>query len=166
MLLLTTKLLLNPTQENEAAIKGLDYIANLIVVYRWQEKTYLRDDEAASEFKDLVKPLYIKVLEYEANLLIHMKQRPLKRWAKDIFQAGDWSNHVATIQLLDDNCKNVTNAIAGVLTEKWRYEEREWRNKLLQQPRKDEEKSNIRALYSKYEAGKNVNPERITGTCE
>ena len=45
-------------------------------------------------------------------------------------------------------------------------EERKWQAQLLQQPRQDEERRNIRKLYLNYEAGKNVNPERIPGTCE
>jgi len=163
------KLLLNPTLENEAAIKGLDYIANLIVVYRWQEKTYLHNnhnDNASSDFMNLAKPLYTKILEYEATLLVHIQQKPLKQWAKDVFGANDWTGRVTSIQLLDAKCREVTNAIAGVRAKDWRNEEREWQNKLLQQPRQDEESHNIRTLYSNYETGKNVNPERITGTCE
>lgn len=159
------KLLLKPTEENEAAIKGLNCIANLIVVYRWQEKLYLHDN-AASEFRDLAKPLYTKILEYEATLLVHIQQKPLKQWTKDVFGFNDWTSHVASIQLLDANCRDVTNSIASVRAKEWRDEERKWQDKLLQQPRQDEERRNIKTLYSNYEAGKNVNPERITGTCE
>ncbi|MCJ1247609.1 hypothetical protein MMC30_004824 [Trapelia coarctata] len=159
-------LLLNPTQENEAAIKGLDYIANLIVVYRWQEKNYLHASDASSDFMNFAKPLYTRILEYEATLLVHIQQKPLIHWAKDVFGANDWTGRVTSIQLLDANCRSVTNAIAGVRAIEWRNEEREWQNNLLQQPRQDNERQIIRTLYSNYETDKNVNPERITGTCE
>jgi len=112
------------------------------------------------------KPLYTKILEYEATLLVHIQQKPLKRWVKDVFGPTDWTSRATSIQLLDANCRSVTNTIAGIRAEEWRKGEREWQNQLLQQPRQDKERQNIRTLYSNYETGKNVNPERITGTCE
>lgn len=60
----------------------------------------------------------------------------------------------------------MTNAIARVRAVEWRDEERKWQDKLLQQPRQDEEKRNLKFLYSNYGVGKNINPERISGTCE
>ena len=119
-----------------------------------------------SDFKDSAIRLYTTILEYEATLLVHMHQNPPKRWVRNVFQAGGWSSRVKTIQLRDAECRDVANAIAGVRAKEWRDEERKWQDKLLQQPRQDEEKCHIRTLYSNYEAGKNVNPERISGTCE
>ena len=56
------------------------------------------------------------------------------------------------------------DAIATDRINKWREEECDWQLKLLQQPR-EEEKRNIRSLYSNYEADKNLNPDRVEGTC-
>lgn len=83
-----------------------------------------------------------------------------------MFQAGDWSKRVNTIRLLDSKCREVTNSIAELRATEWRREERTWQDELLQQPRDDEEKCNIQKLYSNYKASKNVNPDRIPGTCE
>lgn len=101
-------------------------------------------------------------------LLVHMHRNPPKRWAKNVFQSGDWSSRITSIQQSDTNCRDVTNAIAANRASHWRGEEREWQEKLLQQLCQDgdEERRNIRTLYSNYEAGKNVNLERIQGTCE
>ncbi|MCJ1402755.1 hypothetical protein MMC11_005976, partial [Xylographa trunciseda] len=159
-------LLLSPTQENEAAIKGLDEITVLIVVYEWKEKLYVHNGDVVSDFRNQAIRLYTMILEYAATLLVHMSQNAPKRWVRDVFQAGDWSSRIASIQRLDASCRDVTNAIADVRTKAWRDEERRWQEKLLQQPRQHEEKRHIRMLYSNYEAGKNVNPERISGTCE
>ena len=135
-----------------------------MIVYRWQEKSYMQ----VSDFKDLAIRLYIAILEYEATLLLHVHQNPPKRWARDVFQAGDWSSRMTSIQQRDTNCRDVTNAIATTRAEEWRDEEREWQDQLLRQLRQDgdEERRNVRTLYSNYELGKNVNPERIPGTCE
>ncbi|MCJ1384636.1 hypothetical protein MMC17_007754, partial [Xylographa soralifera] len=158
-------LLLSPTEENEAAIKGLDYIANLMIVYQWKEKIYLRDGDAVSDFKDQATRLYTMILEYAATLLVHMHQNPPKRWVRDVFQAGDWSLRLKSIQERDSSCRDVTNAIAAVRAKQWQDEERRWYEKLLQQPRQDEERRHIRTLYSNYNADKNIIPERISGTC-
>ncbi|MCJ1238217.1 hypothetical protein MMC14_006206 [Varicellaria rhodocarpa] len=94
-------LLLNPTQGNEAPIRGLNYIANLIVVYRWQEKIYLHDDDASSDFRDLAERLDTKILEYEATLLIHTQQNLPKRWVRNVFQAGYWASQVEIMKSYD-----------------------------------------------------------------
>ena len=78
--LIVAQLLLNPTQENEAAIKGLDYIANLIIAYRWQEKSY----QQVSDFAGSVVHLYTAILEYDATLLVHTRRNPPKRWLKNV----------------------------------------------------------------------------------
>ena len=147
-------------------MKGLDYVTNLLIVYKWQEKTYLQDIDAGPAFKGPAIRLYTRILEYEATLLIHIHQNAPKQWARDIFQAGDWSDRMASIQQCDVNCQKVTNAIDSLRAKEWREEERNWQNELLQLPRQDRDKRCVRALYSNYEAGKNVNPERISGTCE
>ncbi|MCJ1432221.1 hypothetical protein MMC27_001577 [Xylographa pallens] len=159
-------LLLSPTEENEAAIKGLDYVTNLMIVYEWKEKIYLHDGDAVLEFKDQATRLYTMILDYAATLLVHMHQYPPKRWARDVFQAGDWDSRIKSIQERDTSCRDVTDAIAAVRAKQWQNEERRWYEKLLQQPRQDEERSHIRTLYSNYNADKNINPERIAGTCE
>ena len=166
---MTGKLLLNPSLENEAAIRGLDYIANLMIVYRWQEKAYLGDDDhdAVSDFQDSTKRLYSKILEFEATLLVYMHRNLSERWVRGVIKADDWTSRLEHIKLCEAQCRNVTNAIDGVQVKNWRrVEEQKWQERLIQQPRKAEEKSNIRMLYSNYEAGKNVNPEATPGTCQ
>ncbi|KAL8724506.1 MAG: hypothetical protein Q9181_006794 [Wetmoreana brouardii] len=160
-------LLLNPTQEHEAAQKGLEYIINLMAVYEWQEKTYLRADDAAlSNLRSRVIRLYSMILDYEATLLIYQYERSTRRWTKSVFNAGDWSSRVQDIRTHEANCKALTNVISEARTERWREEERQWQYELLRQPRQEEERRHIRMLYSNYEQSKNVNPERIPGTCE
>ena len=137
-----------------------------MAVYEWREKTYLPYSDVAPAFKDSVIKLYTKILDYEATLLAHLDQNALGQWAETVLKAGDWSSRVRDIREQDANCKDVITAIAEYLRTEWREEERKWQEKLLQQPRLDEESRDIRKLHSNYEAGKNVNPERVPGTCE
>lgn len=166
MKMIKAKLLLNPSQEDEAAKKGLDYIVVLMAVYEWQEKTYLHYDRSPPDLKTLVIRLYTLILEFKASLLIHFRKSALKQYAQAVFHAGDWSGRVKDIQELDAHCRAMTNAVADARTVEWRSEEREWQHALLQQPRQEEEDRYIKMLYSNYEQGKNANPERISGTCE
>ncbi|KAL8724321.1 MAG: hypothetical protein Q9181_006880 [Wetmoreana brouardii] len=160
-------LLLNPIQEQEAAQKGLDHIIVLMAVYEWHEKTYLSDkDPALSNLGTCVIALYSMILEYEATLLVHLHKRSPSQWAASVLSGGEWSGLLSDIQKQDANCRDVASAIAGARTVAWRKEERQWQDELLQQPRQEEERRHIRMLYSNYEQGKNVNPERISGTCE
>ena len=160
------KLFLNSAEEHDSAMKGLSYVINLIMVYRWQEKIYLNDAEASPDFERLVRPLYTEILEYIARLLVHHKRSTSERWAKDAFSLGSWSDQVESIRALDVKCKDVTNVIAVARARDWRNKERTWQERLIRQPRLDREKENIWKLYSNYEAHKNLNPSRIKGTCE
>ena len=109
----------------------------------------------------------MKILEYEANLLIHMHHKPPRRRAKDVFKTGDWKDRLTEIKKLDDDCSLLTNVIIDYRTKAWREEERDWQADLLKQPRKEQERLNIKKLYINYKAVKNdCNPTRVPGTCE
>ncbi|KAL8688257.1 MAG: hypothetical protein Q9218_005787 [Villophora microphyllina] len=151
--------------ESEAAEKGLEYVVVLMEVYEWHEKTYLLHN-ALPDLQRLMIRLYVLLLEYQALLLVNLHKRAPAQWARAVFNSGDWSTRVKDIQSQDAHCRDLTNAIDGKRTVEWRDEERRWQRELLQQPRQDEENRHIRMLYSNYEQGKNVNPERIQGTCK
>ena len=133
------QLLLSPTQENGAAIEGLDCIIHLMTIYKWQENIYLSKDPRM-DLIDSMKNLYVKILEYEATLLIHVHQNPPKRWVRDVFKAGDWLDRMKDIQKLDSRCRELTNAIAARRTQQWKEEEQQWQSDLLEQPREERQK--------------------------
>ena len=162
------KLLLSPTEENEAAIKGLSDIANLMLIYRWKEIRYLRHDNvpASSDFKSQTQPLYTKMLEYEARLVVHRHKASLKRFVSDVFQHGRWTDLIKTIRDLDEKCTKVTDAISVVQARSQVNKTQKWQDKLLQQPRQEKEHENIKRLYSNYQAAKDLNPSRVLGTCQ
>lgn len=147
-------------------LQELMLISKSTTVYRWQDKIYLSDDHTSTDYKELTVGLYTSILRYEATLLVHLRNGSLKRWANNVFSAGDWSDLTKQIQQKDTNCRDVAKAIANHRTKEWREEERTWRDELLQWPRQEKEQSHLQMLYSNYEMGKNVNPERIGGTCE
>ena len=117
-------------------MEGLDYITHLMALYKWREKSYL-DKDPPLDLVELMKNVYVKILEYEATLLNHMHRAPLKRWVKDISEAGDWSSRTASIKELDTRCGKLIDAIAEDQALIWREEERCWQDGLLQQPRKE-----------------------------
>ena len=128
-------------------------------VYGRQEQSSCQTTGDESEYKESVITLYASILKYEATLLVHLQRNPVKGWATNVFSAGEWTKHAKNVQELDGRCR----AIAHVIV---RDEDRRWQHEILQQPRREEESRNLRMLYSNYEAGKNVNPERIVGTCQ
>lgn len=88
-------LLLNSTQESEAAAKGLDSIGNLILIYRWREKAYLNDNDAKTDFIDTAKVVYTKILEWDASLLIHLEKSAPACFVNNLSQSGNLSSLVA-----------------------------------------------------------------------
>ena len=159
------KLLINPHQESEASQKGLADVSTLMTVYEWQEKTYLQHDDARSSFKDSLISLYTMILTYEAALLAHIRHNSPRQWIDSIVKAGDWTSRLEDIREQDAKCRLITTAISEHLRSRWHNEEIKWQQDLLQQPRLAEESSDLRKLHSNYEAGKNVNPDRVPGTC-
>lgn len=143
----------------------MNYIVNLMARYVWKEKVYLNED-AASDFTRLVKPLYTQIIDYQATLLVHMYRNPPRRWVKNVFKAGDWENRIKRIKELDFECEQLTGDIDIGRAQQWREDERQWQQGLLRQHRNEKEKENLRKLYSNYESGKNANPMRVAGTCE
>ncbi|KAI4089629.1 MAG: hypothetical protein L6R37_008017 [Teloschistes peruensis] len=128
-------LLLNPSQEREAAQKGLNYVVVLMEVYRWNETSYIRRDNVPGLQRRIVR-LYVLLLEYQATLLINLHRKAPAQWARAVFESGDWSSRVKDIQGQDAHCKDLINAVTGSQTIDWRDEERRWQRELLQQPRR------------------------------
>ena len=140
-------------------MEGLAFIIHLMRVYRRQEESRSHTIEDESDYKESIINLYTSILEYEMMLLAHVSQSSVKGWVKDVFEPTDWTKRAKATQQLDLRCKE----IASVITQD---ENRRWQDELLQQPRREEQRHHIRILYSNYEAGKNVNPDRIAGTCQ
>ncbi len=137
-----------------------------MAIYEWQEKTYLQYDDIASHLRDSIVRLYTMIWDYQATLLVHLHKKSPNRWANAVFNSGDWSIRVKDIQEQDARCGALAKVIADNLVEVGRKQEQERWDLLFQKHREEEEQSHIKMLYSNYQAGKNVNPERISGTCQ
>jgi hypothetical protein len=155
------------TTENDAAIEGLNFITILLSEYKWKQRIYLSGGgEASQDFAASARKLYAAILEYVALLCVHLKHPALKRFQRNVLKAGDWASRLSSLKQLDSACRRVTEVIETSRAYQWRIEEQEWQQKLLDQPRRAEDKANLRALYSDYESAKNFNEVRIPGTCE
>jgi len=157
----------NSTTENDAAIEGLNYITILLSEYKWKQRIYLSEGgDASQDFIARARKLYTSILEYEALLCVHLRHPALKRFQRNLLKAGDWKDRLNSLKQLDSACRKVTEVIEASRAYQWQTEEQEWQQKLLDQPRKAEDKANLQALYSNYESAKNFNEVRIPGTCE
>ena len=58
-------------------MEGLDYIIYFMALYKWREKSYFNKDSFL-DLVELMKNVYIKILEYEATLLDYMYKFSLK----------------------------------------------------------------------------------------
>ena len=168
-------LFLASTQENEAALEGVNYIATIIVEYLWREACYMpsspdgspqNSHQAAQDFSIATIKLYASVLEFEANLMMHTDHAALRRLGRNILKAADWSNRLKQLKALDTACRKIIDALDLARAIDWKAEERKWQQAMLDQPRLAAEKSDMRKLYSGYEAAKNFNSIRTPGTLD
>ena len=69
-------------------IEGLSSISDLLRLYKLKERLYLQvaDKPAHSDFVQAVVELYSNIFEYQARLICHLSQSPLKRSTSQAIQ--------------------------------------------------------------------------------
>lgn len=106
------------------------------------------------------------IWDYQATLLVHLHKKSPNQWANAIFNSGDWESRIKDVQEQNARCGALAKVIADYLIGGGRKQEKERWDLLFQNHREAEEQSHIRMLYSNYQTDKNVNPDRISGTCQ
>ena len=114
------KLLLNPTKQDEDAIKGLDRICTVLLQYRVIEKTYFMDDgtrkksqvdgDLYSHFQNNTIKLYRQILGYQFRLATHYCRKIGSKYLRDVFLKDNWKDlldEINTIVADGDNDRQV-----------------------------------------------------------
>ncbi len=170
-------------------INGLELMTDLIPLYEIRTELYLHADHR-NEFKQRIKfedsiiILYSAILEYQVRLMCHLSRISGERALRNILKTDPWTDWLQSVNDADLMCGKFTGLIDtsreiksradqyqqmehsfrvqhGILRalEDWRMEQKsdlqdEIDTKLLQE------------LSSNYREGKDLNPERVPGTCE
>jgi len=95
----TCQLVLNPSKSDAARAKGLEEIANILSRYSGRQTIYRVRYEGKSqptitedpdlwlthrEYRDALKELYVKVLAFQATIIVFLSENALKRISADM----------------------------------------------------------------------------------
>ncbi|TVY81859.1 Ankyrin-3 [Lachnellula suecica] len=93
--------------EDEDAIGGLEKIAGIIARYRIVEDAFLCNPKTAPTYSDFIRPLYMKILEYQAIAAQYFGRHTLTRFGVGMIGSTDWNGALSSIDGLDDKSRGL-----------------------------------------------------------
>lgn len=167
---------------NKAMIEGFNTLSNMQIFWKACEETYLTSSNSQiyHTLKRPLEELYSFIIEYQARIICHIAKLPVSRIVKWVTWSDKWIEMMQRIQNLDQNCLvHITEgkraeidlnrkAQLEVLQKQVTFQE-----ELLQDTKNNKQDdierkllgdfSSVSGDYARY---KNINPERVPGTCE
>ncbi|RYP67000.1 hypothetical protein DL771_007496 [Monosporascus sp. 5C6A] len=178
-------LLTSGTTQNEAMLRGFNSTSDVQVYWGIFEKTHLRSSHR-QHYQDLLEPLaklYSHVIEYQARVICHLSSAQLSRAWQNV--AGyDWAGKAGEINELSTLCSGlISHEKEAEIRERWNGQLQEMQQsraildeicRILEDGGRQtqriyenqQEKELLHNLASDYEGYKNINPQRVAGTCE
>ena len=167
-------------------IEGLSSISDLLRLYKLKERLYLRvvDKPAHPDFVQAVVELYSNIFEYQARLVCHLSQSPLKRGIRGTLELDDWRGMMKRIKTSSDSCTQYctlsdrtrekeffdsesTHMLQSLDIQKRILDMFETSKASRQQDRRDDQEAELlETLASDYKSDKDSVSARVPGTCE
>ncbi|KAM0512667.1 hypothetical protein ACHAPE_008692 [Trichoderma viride] len=167
---------------NKAMLEGFNTLSNIQIFWKACEETYLTSSSSQSyhTLKGPLEELYSFIIEYQARIICHITKLPISRILKWVTGSDNWTEMMQRIQNLDQNCLvYITEgkraeidlnrkAQLDVIRKQVILQEELLRD-IKNNKRDDIERkflgdlSSVSGDYARY---KNINPERVPGTCE
>jgi ankyrin repeat domain-containing protein 50 len=114
------QLLLNPSQQLQDAIGGLDAIPDILCRYRVYEIIYRQRQKTSPEVKSLdisfekqVTTIYQLVLEYQARAFCQFSRRKIDQYVRDVVKADAWKAMLDDMKSCDLECEKTAQALGG-----------------------------------------------------
>lgn len=84
-------LLLNASSENDAMMKGLDFISYFLPLHSYKAPIYLLDKNEVThpQFSKPFQELYTSIFEYQIGLFCHLSDTAVKRLARNVLMLND-----------------------------------------------------------------------------
>ncbi|MCJ1260613.1 hypothetical protein MMC22_000475 [Lobaria immixta] len=179
-------LLLNSSKQTEAMLTGLNFVTDILRLYKIREEIYRHSVEKPdhSDFGNAIVELYTDILEYQARLIHHLSLSSFKRGIQNTFECHDWSGMLNKVHNSDARCtgymalfdkekehrfymEQSSQIEQSVDVQKLILELFEASQHTTQQHRQDENEAKLlRTLASDYKSDKDSIPTRVAGTCE
>ncbi|KAM6476251.1 hypothetical protein HDV62DRAFT_396184 [Trichoderma sp. SZMC 28011] len=175
------KLLVCGAKYNEGMLDGFGSISDMQMFWKSYEETYMGrpDTKSYQALKDLLAKLYSFIIEYQARVICHLSNAQLSRAWKSMMGPDDWDNTIKPAKELHDMCLCLVDRVhKDVIQTKMDSQLQEIQKsrivqeemlQVIKEDREDEKErkllSDLAATSGDYERYKNINPERVPGTC-
>ncbi|OJI83267.1 hypothetical protein ASPTUDRAFT_202493 [Aspergillus tubingensis CBS 134.48] len=169
------------TQEG-TMLKGFNYTTDLQIYWQVCEESYFKSENNEGHYLSLVEPLaklYSYIVEYQARTICYLSGPQKTRAWRSMTGSDDWSATIERIEKQDQmqESQTILHDIRKILREgenqARKVHEDEAERALLQDltsafsdPSRSHAESSCEAQYAGLESYKNLNPERVPGTCE
>ena len=167
-------------------IEGLSSISDLLRLYKLKERLYLQiaDKPAHPDFVQAVVELYSNIFEYQARLICHLSQSPLRRGIRGTLELDDWRGMMKRVETSSDSCTQYctlsdrtrekeffdsesTHMLQSLDIQKRILDMFEASRASRQQDRQDDQEAELlETLASDYKSDKDSVSARVPGTCE
>lgn len=111
--------MLNISEQDEALVSGIDFIADRIAWYAPVESLLSRGEtQPSAELNSAIVKVYKAILLYQAMAACHVHQGTLSRAAKDILATNAWAENLQKIKDADTNCQTFVQTASTELLRK------------------------------------------------
>lgn len=175
-------MLASGTNYNEAMVKGFNSIGDMQIFWKFCEETYFKAPHIQfyQNLKDPLIKLYSFIIEYQARVICHLSKAQISRAWQSVTGSEDCDKAIQSIKEQEDKCSRLTGKIYNdVIQEKMESQLKEIQGSrivqeeilhTMKEDRQDEKERRLLSDLAKgsgdYERYKNINPERVPGTCE
>ncbi|KAF3073748.1 hypothetical protein CFAM422_003956 [Trichoderma lentiforme] len=166
---------------NEGMLDGFGSISDMQMFWKSYEETYIGqpDTKSYQALKDILVKLYSFIIEYQARVICHLSKAQLSRAWQSMTGSDDWDNAIKPAKEMHDMCLCLVDRVhKDVIQTKMDSQLQEiqksriLQEEMLQVIKEDRDDGKERKLLSDlattsgdYERYKNINPERVPGTC-
>lgn len=104
--------------EMQSALDGLRDVTCILNSYSLAEEVFLANSATRSKFQRIVKPMYQKILEYQALIAQYFALSTLKRLGRNLFSDVSWQDALATAKEAEVLCHMPINSLAADLQQR------------------------------------------------
>ncbi|RFU80453.1 ankyrin repeat [Trichoderma arundinaceum] len=175
-------LLVSGSKYNESMLEGFNTISDMQIFWKSCEETYFKPQyiQLYQNLKIPLVKLYSFVIEYQARVICHLSKAQISRAWQSMTGPDDWDNAIKSIKELEDKCSRLIDKVhKDVIYEKLENQLQEIEKsrivhedilRTMKEDRQDEKERQLLNDLAKgagdYERYKDINPERVPGTCE
>ena len=96
---------MNDITAMQSATKGLKEVTNILANHSYAEREFLVREQTRSDFQEIIVPLYMSILEYQATVALYFAKSTMARLGINLLPRRSWQDSLATTKDLAYGCQ-------------------------------------------------------------